>query len=198
MKKLVLASQSPRRKEILKQVGLTFEIQPSAIHEHISSHSTVQDSIEELALRKAKDVADKVQGDAIVLGADTIVLLDGKILGKPRSREDATSMLRALSGKTHSVLTGIGLIDTGTGRHLKGHQRTHVTMKPYGMKEILEYIDSGECWDKAGAYGIQGLGALLVQEIRGDYFNVVGLPVGLLDEMLKELDYFILVGSGGQ
>lgn len=198
MKKLVLASQSPRRKEILKQVGLTFEIQPSAIHEHISSHSTVQDSIEELALRKAKDVADKVQGDAIVLGADTIVLLDGKILGKPRSREDATSMLRALSGKTHSVLTGIGLIDTGTGRHLKGHQRTHVTMKPYGMKEILGYIDSGECWDKAGAYGIQGLGALLVQEIRGDYFNVVGLPVGLLDEMLKELDYFILVGSGGQ
>jgi len=182
----------------LKQVGLTFEIQPSAIHEHISSHSTVQDSIEELALRKAKDVADKVQGDAIVLGADTIVLLDGKILGKPRSREDATSMLRALSGKTHSVLTGIGLIDTGTGRHLKGHQRTHVTMKPYGMKEILGYIDSGECWDKAGAYGIQGLGALLVQEIRGDYFNVVGLPVGLLDEMLKELDYFILVGSGGQ
>lgn len=198
MKKLVLASQSPRRKEILKQVGLTFEIQPSAIHEHMSSHSTVQDSIEELALRKAKDVADKVQGDAIVLGADTIVLLDGKILGKPRSREDATSMLRALSGKTHSVLTGIGLIDTGTGRHLKGHQRTHVTMKPYGMKEILGYIDSGECWDKAGAYGIQGLGALLVQEIRGDYFNVVGLPVGLLDEMLKELDYFILVGSGGQ
>ena len=109
MKKLVLASQSPRRKEILKQVGLTFEIQPSAIHEHMSSHSTVQDSIEELALRKAKDVADKVQGDAIVLGADTIVLLDGKILGKPRSREDATSMLRALSGKTHSVLTGIAV-----------------------------------------------------------------------------------------
>lgn len=190
MKKIILASQSPRRRELLKQIGLNFEVIPSQVDETLDSTGTMNEKIEKLALKKAKSVAYNMDQEALVIGADTVVVLD-EILGKPSNRQDALSMLKRLSGRTHQVITGVAIVDALSGRQCTSSQITYVTMKTYEDEEIKSYMDSGEYLDKAGSYAIQGLGALLVEEIHGDYFNVVGLPIGLLNDLLKEFDFNI-------
>lgn len=185
MKKIILASQSPRRRELLEQIGLVFQIIPSKSEETLDKHGTIFEKIESLALRKALDVSSRIREDSLVIGADTVVLLD-KVLGKPKSKKEAFEMLDSLSGKNHQVITAIALVDSLSGKSRVAHQVTNVKMKNYNKNQMESYIATGECWDKAGAYGIQGRGALLVEEIQGDYFNVVGLPLSLLSDLLHE------------
>ena len=170
MKKIILASGSPRRQELLSQIGIFFEVRTSDADESLQDQSP-SEAVEELSFRKASDVASKPEySDCYILGADTVVALqDGTILGKPSSEEEAYAMLNALQGNTHSVYTG----DTF-------HVRTDVTVYPMTKQEITDYIATGEPMDKAGAYGIQGAFAAYIKEIHGDYSNVVGLPLGAL------------------
>lgn len=176
MKKIILASSSPRRKEILAMCGLDFDVMPSDCDENIRA-----DSPEELVLKlsqlKCSDVAGRAQKDRLVVGADTIVVFEGLILGKPADGADAFRMLRALSGNTHTVYTGVSIKDTDTGKNISFYEQTDVTM--YGVPdEILRrYIETGEPMDKAGAYGIQGKGAFLVKKIDGDFYTVMGFPI---------------------
>jgi septum formation protein len=185
MGRIILASQSPRRRELLGQMGITqFDILPAQGEEDMTEQVTPAALVEHLALAKAKEVAAKAEPDAVVIAADTIVVQGGRVLGKPHSREEAFAMLSALSGTTHQVYTGVAVIRGG--QVLVRHECTHVTFRPLSEEEIWAYIATGESMDKAGAYGIQGRGALLVEGIRGDYFNVVGLPVCTLGRMLRE------------
>ncbi len=177
MTKLILASASPRRQELLKNIGLDFEVIPSTVDEHINDKLTPEEIVLELSALKANDIASKVGQDAIVIGADTIVVYQNKILGKPVDVEDAFNMLRMLSGQVHHVLTGFTLIRTKDAFTVKDYQKTLVKFRALSDGEIKEYIQTGEPLDKAGAYGIQKIGSLIVEKIEGDYFNVVGLPL---------------------
>lgn len=171
--KLVLASKSPRRSEILKNAGFEFVIRTADADETIADGINPEDAVVILAARKAKAV--KRANDEMVLGADTIVVLDDKILGKPKDREDAFNMLKSLSGRVHSVFTGVCAIsDKGS---ITFAEETKVEFYPLTDEEINTYIDSNDCYDKAGAYGIQGLASKFIKGINGDYFNVVGLPI---------------------
>lgn len=181
--RIILASNSPRRKELLSQIGVIFEIIPSEFEEDITGLPPVE-TVEHFAYMKAKDVASKMEEDVLVIGSDTIVYLDG-IMGKPKSRKDAFDMLSRLSGKEHTVLSGVSVINARTGEYLSGHESTRVKMRELSSREIDAYIATGEPLDKAGAYAIQGIGSLFVERIEGDYFNVVGLPVFRLGKMLK-------------
>ena len=179
---LILASGSPRRRQLLEQIGLTFVVRSSDVDESVSPGLTPAQVVESLSARKGEAVAaEAVPGD-LVLSADTVVALDGAILGKPRDRAEAEAMLTALSGRTHQVYTGVTLLQDG--RRLTGHEVTAVTFRPLSPEEIAAYVSTGEPMDKAGAYGIQGLGALLVERLEGDYFNVMGLPLCRLGRML--------------
>lgn len=180
---LVLASASPRRKEIMQTAGLTFSVFVSDTDETLPDGISASDAVLELSFRKALAVA-KTRPDDTVIGADTVVTLDGKILGKPSDPEDAKNMLRTLSGRTHKVFTGVCIIKNGTAN--KFFEETDVTFFELSEKEISDYVNSLEPMDKAGAYGIQGRGCTLVKEIKGDYFNVVGLPVARLVRELKK------------
>ncbi|MBR1845345.1 MAG: septum formation inhibitor Maf [Oscillospiraceae bacterium] len=183
--KIILASQSPRRRELLGLMGLTdFEIRPARGEEDMSAPLTPDRLVESLAAAKGAEVAAQADSSDVVIAADTIVTLDGKVLGKPRSAEEAFQMLRTLSGRTHVVYTGVVVIQGE--RRLVRHEATEVAFRPLTDEEILHYIATGEPMDKAGAYGIQGRGALLIEGIRGDYFNVMGLPVCRLGQMLRE------------
>lgn len=171
--KLVLASKSPRRSEILKNAGFDFVIRTADADETIAEGTNPEDAVVMLAARKA--MAVERAKDEVVLGADTIVVLDDKILGKPKDREDAFNMLRSLSGRVHSVFTGVCAIsDKGS---MTFAEETKVEFYPLTDEEINSYIDSNDCYDKAGAYGIQGLASKFIRGIKGDYFNVVGLPI---------------------
>lgn len=171
--KLVLASKSPRRSEILKNAGFDFVIRTADADETIKEGTSPEDAVVMLAARKA--MAVEKNEDELVLGADTIVVLDDKILGKPKDREDAFNMLRSLSGRVHSVFTGVCAIsDKGS---MTFAEETKVEFYPLTDEEINTYIDSNDCYDKAGAYGIQGLASKFIRGINGDYFNVVGLPI---------------------
>lgn len=171
--KLVLASKSPRRSEILKNAGFEFVIRTADADETIADGINPEDAVVILAARKAKAV--ERANDEMVLGADTIVVLDDKILGKPKDREDAFNMLKSLSGRVHSVFTGVCAIsDKGS---ITFAEETKVEFYPLSDEEINAYIDTKECDDKAGAYGIQGLASKFIKGINGDYFNVVGLPI---------------------
>jgi septum formation protein len=183
MKSLILASQSPRRRELLEQVGLRFTVHPSTIEEQVEEEMTPEALVQELARQKAADVYSHYPED-IVLGADTLVAVDGEVLGKPRSEEEAAEMLHKLSGKTHQVHTGTAII-SGQGETVFA-ETVHVTFYPLTESEIDTYIQSKEPEDKAGAYGIQGLGAVLVERIEGDYFSIVGLPVARVVRVLKK------------
>ncbi len=190
---LVLASGSPRRREILNQLGLTFRVQTSQTDETVYNLSPAA-AVEQLALRKARAVAPECDS-ALVIGADTVVALDGEILGKPGDAGDAVRMLNRLQGRAHQVYTGIALLQVRSGkviRELVDHNRTQVTMRALSPQKIDWYVGTGEPLDKAGAYGIQGLGALLVEKIEGCYFNVVGLSVSLLDEMMEQLGFSLV------
>ena len=171
--KLVLASKSPRRSEILKNAGIDFTVRVADADETIPYGTKPEDAVVFLAARKA--LAVERAEDETVLGADTIVVLDDKILGKPRDKEDAFNMIKSLSGRVHSVFTGVCAI--GDGISLTFAEETKVEFYPLSDDEINEYINTDEPYDKAGAYGIQGLASKFIRGIEGDYFNVVGLPV---------------------
>ncbi|MGI6007440.1 MAG: Maf family protein [Ruminococcus sp.] len=187
MIQIILASQSPRRKELLAQIGLEFEILPSGEEEKINTKDPAE-AVRMLSRQKAADVSRKAAGDCLVIGADTVVAYDGQILGKPADEKDAAAMLRLLQGKTHSVYTGVTLLhrEDGQERAVTFSEETRVTFYPMTEEEIQNYINSGEPMDKAGAYGIQGLAAAFVKKISGDYNNVVGLPVGRVWQEMKK------------
>jgi septum formation protein len=190
---LILASASPRRQELLRNAGLEFRVQSTDIPEVPAPGESPQRCAERLACEKAQIIAGEHPGE-FVLGADTIVVVDDQMLGKPRDATDAARMLRLLSGRTHQVTTGVCLIgpETGSGAQPSSSfvdtrsETTLVTMSSLNAAEIDYYIASGEPMDKAGAYGIQGLASRWISRIEGDYANVVGLPVALVYRMLRE------------
>lgn len=185
-KKIILASASPRRRELLKLIGLEFEVIPSDVEENIENEPFSIELIENLAVEKAVDVAEKIDFPAFVIGSDTVVLINNKVLGKPKDKEDAFNMLKMLGGKTHQVLSAIAVIDTEAGKILKDSVISDVTFKELSDEEIKSYIQTNEPMDKAGAYAIQGVGSIFVKSIKGCYFNIVGISVFKLAEMLKE------------
>jgi len=191
MKKIILASQSPRRRDLLKQIGLKFEIDPSNYEEDMSLKMEPNKLAEFLSLGKAKDVAQRHK-DSIIISADTIVAIDGEVFGKPKTPERAKYMLQKFSGKAHSVITGFTIIDTETNKQVSKSVETRVYFKNLSEKEINTYIATGEPLDKGGGYAIQGLAALFVEKIEGDYFNIVGLPILSLTTELKNFDVKIL------
>lgn len=179
---IILASGSPRRRQLLEQLGLSFTVQSSDVDESVEPGLSPAAMVEQLSLRKGQAVAESVGPDSLVLAADTVVALGDAVLGKPQDRAKAVSMLTSLSGKTHQVYTGVTLL--GGGRRVTEHETTAVTFRSLSREEIGAYVDTGEPMDKAGAYGIQGYGALLVERLEGDYFNVMGLPLCRLGRML--------------
>ena len=181
--RIVLASASPRREELLRRIVTDFDIVPSAIEEPRHGRATWR--VLEAARLKALDVAGRASG--IVIGADTIVVQRSLVLGKPASREAAAKMLRRLSGRTHSVLTGLCVVATERGDERTAVERTRVHFRPLSEREISSYLDCGEYADKAGAYAIQGRAARFVDRIRGDFTNVMGLPVSRLTLLLRDL-----------
>ena len=178
--KLVLASKSPRRSEILKNAGIDFTIRVADADETIPDGIKPEDAVVFLAARKA--MAVERADDELVLGADTVVVLDNKILGKPKDRDDAYNMIKSLSGRVHSVFTGVCAI--GNGVSVTFAEETKVEFLPLTDEEINAYIDTDEPYDKAGAYGIQGLASKFIRGIEGDYFNVVGLPISRIYEKI--------------
>lgn len=179
---IVLASASPRRQELLRQVGVSFRVIPSQVDEQVDEPMQPGALVEHLALAKARDVAAREAG-ALVLGSDTIVVVDEQVLGKPKDRADAIAMLKQLSGRSHQVMTGVALVTAE--RELVGHEVTTVRFRTLEPGEIERYVDSGEPMDKAGAYGIQGRAAAMISAIEGDYFTVVGLPLCRTVSMLS-------------
>ena len=173
----------------MRLLGCPFEIMVKSVDETVDLTLPPADVVRTLALRKARAVSDELAGDkekAVVIGADTIVVWNGVILGKPRDEEEAFRMLSLLQGNTHQVYSGVACMDTATDRAVVDYRMTQVTFKPLTDQQIRRYIQTGEPLDKAGAYGIQGYGALLVDHIEGDYFNVVGLPLSRLTDLLQE------------
>jgi septum formation protein len=185
---LILASASPRRRELASLFGLPLLVRPSHAGEDTPEGWAPEAVVEELAARKAASVWEisrqDVQGEGVVVGSDTIVSVDGQILGKPRDEAEAESMLALLSGRTHEVYTGVCCIGLRDGKRVVGHRKTAVRMRSLTPEEIHRYVLSGEPMDKAGAYGIQGKGAVFVERLEGDFYSVMGLPVNLLYEML--------------
>lgn len=201
MSQIILASQSPRRKELLEQIGLEFEICPAKGEEMITK-TIPEEVVMELSKQKAEEVAAMVSSfaeghqeittptDLLVIGADTVVAYDGKILGKPVDEADAKRMLQMLSGNTHSVFTGVTLVlidKSGRAGELVFYEKTDVKMHKISEEEIERYLESKEPMDKAGSYGIQGRGAIFIEEIEGDYNNVVGLPITRIYQELKKI-----------
>lgn len=186
MSEIILASASPRRKELLKNMGLDFSVRVSDADESsVSKDVPPYIYVQELAFIKAAAVAKSAPKDSIVIGADTIVVNDGEILGKPKDEDDAFDILSSLSGKTHQVYTGYCVMRVSDAYTVCERVCTDVTFKKLTGEKIRRYIETGEPMDKAGAYGIQGYGAMLIEKINGDYFNVVGLPVNALGETLE-------------
>jgi septum formation protein len=182
MQPIILASKSPRRQELIRTITENFEVIVSPVEEILPDDITPEDAPVYLAGIKARAVAEEYPG-RIVIGADTVVILDGVILGKPADPDDAARMLHTLSGRTHAVITGCCIIQGERERRFS--QRTEVAFYPLTDREIAEYVASGDPLDKAGAYGIQGKAGLFVEGITGDYFNVMGLPIGLLNRELR-------------
>ena len=183
--RIILASKSPRRREILENTKVRFSIKESQIDETIKLNESPKDTVKRLAYEKALDVA-KNNEDALVIGADTVVVIDDKILGKPKDETEAYNMIKLLSGKTHYVITGFALINLSLNKKVVDCEISQVTFKKLSKDCIEDYIQTGESLDKAGAYGIQGYGGLLVENIQGDYFNIVGLPISKISDCLKD------------
>ena len=181
--KLILASQSPRRKELLGLLGMPFEIQIPQADETMDPNGDPATQVAQVSLRKA--MATKGEAEDVVIAADTIVVCDGKILGKPRDREDAMQMLKMLSGRSHQVMTGMTVLHKDRAESCT--EITQVYFRSLSNKEINRYVDSKEPMDKAGAYGIQGGAALFAEKLIGDYYNVMGLPVCRLVQMLEKI-----------
>jgi len=183
---IILASQSPRRKEILSLLDIPFKIMVSDADETVEEGLPPHFIAESLSLKKAVAVAKNITVPSIIIGADTIVLAEGEILGKPKDTEDANRMLSMLSDKWHKVISGVTVFRTTDAKSESFYVETDVKFSSLSQREISDYIKTGEPMDKAGAYGIQGKGAKFIEQIRGDYFNVVGLPLSELYKVLKK------------
>ena len=182
---IILASASPRRREILENTNVKFDIISSSIEELVLEGESPCQMVMRLAFEKGIDIASKRKSD-LVISADTIVVLDNTVLGKPKDEKEAKVMITNLSGKTHQVITGISLINLENDKKVIDYVISNVKFKNLSEDDINDYIKTKESLDKAGAYGIQGYGALLVEEIQGDYFNIVGLPISRLSDLLKK------------
>ena len=187
--KLILASGSPRRAEILRDAGYPFTILSSAIDETPFANESPENLVQRLADTKADLVAARAVGPAVIIAADTEVVLDGHVLGKPRTSDDARNMLAKLSGRTHSVITGVTLIRLPDAERRSFVETTHVQFAKIPDEEILRYLATGEPFDKAGSYAIQGRAGRYVPRIEGCYFNIVGLPLARLSQALTELGW---------
>ena len=187
MKKIILASKSPRRKELLEKCGVSFMSDPADIDETLNSSLSFEEAIKELSFRKAEAVLKRDE-DAVVIGSDTIVTIDGKILGKPKDHSEAKRMLALLQGRTHRVITGICILSKN--RCYQDVSVSEVTFTEMNEKEIETYISTGECDDKAGAYGIQGFGGRYVKEIKGDFYAIMGFPLNKVYEELKNISLY--------
>lgn len=186
MVKIILASGSPRRKDLLEKLGIDFAVEVSNYQEDTNLNVSPLELSKILSSGKAEDVAKKHQSqDAIIIGADTFISFENKILGKPHTQEKAKEMIRDLSGQSHSVITGFTIIDVKSGRKILKAVESKVYFRELNEKEIDNYIKTGDCLDKAGAYAIQEAGAILIEKIEGDYTNIVGLPIPALVKELK-------------
>ena len=186
MTRIILASASPRRKELLEKIGLKFEIIPSNYDEKLSDDNFTYEKIENLALNKGLDVAKNIKDDAIIISADTVVVLDNKILGKPHSKEEAFNMISGLSGKTHEVITAIAMLDNKNNKQLIHSVTTKVTFRQISKEEIEKYVSTKEPYDKAGAYAAQGIAAIFVEKIEGNYSSAIGLPTHKVYDIIKK------------
>jgi len=191
MKEVILASASPRRKELLEKLGLKFRVEPGSYKEDIPAGSEPHELARKISLGKAAAVAAK-HPNAVVIAADTFIVLGSRIMGKPHTEEEARKMLKAISGRPHSVITGFSLIDTDKNKALSKTVETRVYIRELTPDEIDAYVKTKEPLDKAGAYAIQGLGAIFVERIEGDYSNVIGLPLSALAGALKKFGIKIL------
>jgi septum formation protein len=190
--RIILASQSPRRRELLALIGIAHEVMPADLDESVLPNEAPTAHAERLARAKAEAIARRESG-AVVIGSDTIVVLDGDILGKPRDHADAAATLRRLSGRTHTVHTAVAV--ARNGRLVSGVESVEVTFRPLSNEQIETYIATGEPMDKAGAYGIQGYGAVIVERVHGDYFAVMGLALGMLVGLLEQVGVEYRFGS---
>ncbi len=190
MKRIVLASTSPRRSALLSQIGMPFEVvAPNVDESRYSFEADPAGTAERLALDKARSVAGRIHAlGSLILGADTVVLFEGRILGKPRDAGDACAMLRRLTGHAHRVLTAFALLEAGTNRAVTVHEWTTVYMRECSDDEIRAYVETGEPLDKAGSYGAHALGAGLITRIEGCFYNVIGLPLARLLESLRTFE----------
>jgi septum formation protein len=190
--KIVLASKSPRRSEILNNIGLRFDVHESNFLEQYDNTMSPDDIVKYLSYGKAKTVAENVPEDALIIGADTIVVLDTQIMGKPEDKEGSYHMLKALSGKWHKVYTGLCVMNSSSSQYFQDVEITDVKLRELTDEEIWYYIRTGEPAGKAGSYAIQGIGSLIVERINGCYFNVVGLSVFKLSNLLSKFGIDLL------
>lgn len=186
--KVILASKSPRRAALLDLIKIDFEVMPSSYKEVINNKVDIEEASKELAYEKALDVFNNTQGDRTIIGADTIVVKDGKVYGKPKDRNEAIKMLKQLQGDIHSVYTSLAILieDRGKYKEYKEIVRTDINVNPITDAEIIEYVDQEEPYDKAGAYAIQSCFCKYISEIDGNYMSVIGLPVDKIYSILKE------------
>ncbi|MGH7889877.1 MAG: Maf family protein [Thermodesulfobacteriota bacterium] len=194
---LILASSSPRRKELLERLGIEFEVIPSLIDEVHHAGESPEDFTLRVSSDKALYVAAGLNSDSVVIGADTIVVIDGEILGKPRDAEDAKSMLGKISGREHRVITGFSIVKPKDQILHREHVESRVKIKTLAPWEIEGYIKTREPMDKAGAYGAQGIGAFMIEQIQGSYTNVVGLPLSQMVDVLTRLGILKLFSEDG-
>jgi septum formation protein len=195
--RLILASASPRRIELLQRVGLSFQVIPSGLEERAQPGESPPERVLRLSVAKAEALARR-HPDAWVLGADTIVVIDGRVLGKPADREEAKAMLQTLSGREHTVYTGFSVLTGGGSRAVARAIASTVLFKTISEEEIDWYVQSDEPYDKAGGYAVQGMGALFIQEIRGSYTNVMGLPLCEVIEVLREAGAIRFTANGNE
>ncbi|RME17034.1 MAG: septum formation protein Maf [Bdellovibrio sp.] len=195
MYELILASQSPRRRQLLKEAGFIFKVQPTSLSEKLKKNVSLEVMVQRLAEQKARALVESsnpliFQGK-IIVSADTLVVFEGHPLGKPKNSQQAVEILRTLSGKTHSVITGFSLLNGSSGEVVSGYDEARVTFRPLALSEVIHYVQTGEPLDKAGAYGIQGMGRLLVSKYQGAWETIVGLPVGRIKEILKQKGWHV-------
>ncbi len=184
-RKIILASKSPRRVELFEKYGLVADVCPAKIDETLpETIKSPAESVKYLAQKKAENVAENFSSDEIIIAADTLVSIDNVLLGKPKNKEEAYNMMKLLSGRTHEVISGICVISNG--KTVCDCVKTEVVFKELSDRDIQSYIDCGDCYDKAGGYGIQSIAGVFVRKIKGDYYNVVGLPVTRLFEILED------------
>jgi septum formation protein len=194
--RMVLASKSPRRREILENIGVEFDIVESNVDEAFDPCMSPCDIVKYLAYKKAQSAAKDIKYDALVIGADTIVVSGSDIMGKPENEEQAFDMLKKLSGKWHNVYSGISVIETGSGMYFADYEVTAVKIRQLSDEDIHRYINTKEPFDKAGSYAIHGIGSLIVERMDGCYFNVVGLPVFKLSNILGRFGVNLLALRG--